>query len=77
MEIETTQLRLAQLAILIFAVMVSISQSALVPWVMVLLGLAMSFSLGTVLAIVNRLHAHNPDDGKHQYSAVLGTHIGG
>ncbi len=47
------------------------------PWTVVVLGLALSFSLGTVLAIVNRIYANQSNDTEHQYSAVLGTHLGG
>lgn len=77
MNFETTQLSLAQLAILIFAFMSLLSQSVLVPWAMLLLGLALAFSLGTAMAIINKIQNHNPEDGKHQYSAILGTHMGG
>ena len=77
MENNTAQLALAQLAILIFSAMVLFSQSGLMLWIAVLLGLALSFSLGAVLAITNNMHAENPSEFRHRHAAVLGTHIGG
>jgi len=77
MNIDKNQLALAQLAILVFAAMALLSHSSLMPWIIAILGLALSFSLGTVLAIINKTHARESENSEHQYSAVLGTHLGG
>jgi hypothetical protein len=52
-------------------------QSVIIPWTIGVLGLALAFSIAAILAIVNRIHESGSTEAKHEYSAILATHIGG
>jgi len=77
MNIDKNQLALAQLALLIFAAMAIMSRSSLMPWVITILALALSFSLGTALAMLNKAQVNESNSSEQNNSAVLGTHLGG
>ena len=74
---QTIQIALAQLALLIFTSMALVSQSKPALWLAIILMLSLSFSLGTALAMINKLYNKKMEELKQQHAATLGTHIGG
>lgn len=76
---QTIQLVLAQLAILIFAGMITVSQPQ--PYFVfsaaLFLGFMLSFSVGSSLALADKIRQSDEAEFKQQHTASLGTHIGG
>ena len=79
MNTQTLQLILAQLAVLIFAGMVMVSQSQpyFVFSVALMLGFMLSFSVGSSLALADKIRRCEELEIRQQHTASLGTHIGG
>lgn len=77
MNTNTIQLVLAQLAILAFAGMVMISHSQFVFSVALLLGFMLSYSIGSSLALADKIRQTQEMEILQQHKASLGTHIGG
>jgi len=79
MNTQTIQLILAQLAILIFASMVMVSplQPNFVFSVALVLGFLLSFSVGSSLALADKIRKSEEVEIRKQHSATLGTHMGG
>lgn len=75
----TVQLMLTQLAILLFAAMVIVAplQPQFVFSVALLLGFSLSFSIGSSMALADKIRRAEEVEIKQQHTASLGTHIGG
>lgn len=77
MNTQAYQLALGQLAMLVFSTIVLISQPKLVFFTALILGLSLSYSVGTAVALVDMLQKSTLDENKQQHTATLGTHLGG
>ena len=79
MNTQTFQLILAQLAILIFATMVVVSPvpPRFVFSVALMLGFMLSFSVGSSLALADKIRQAEADEIRKQHTASLGTYLGG
>ena len=77
MNTQALQLALAQLAMLVFSTMVVISQPKFVYIIAFILGLSLSYSVGTAVALVDKFQKSTLAENKQQYAATLGTHLGG
>ena len=77
MNVQTIQLALAQLTLLIFTVMVLISQTKPARWLAIIVTVSLSFSMGTAMALINKFYNKQVEELKQQHAATIGTHIGG
>ena len=77
MNAQAFQVALAQLAMLIFSTMVVVSQPKLAYVIAIILGLTLSYSVGTAAALADKLHKSAPEENKQEHTAILGTHLGG
>ena len=77
MNSHTAQLVLFQLAILGFCCMVMISHAQFVFSVALLLGFMLSYSVGSSLALADKIRQTQEMEIVQQHKASLGTHMGG
>lgn len=77
MNSHTVQLILFQIAILAFSAMVMISHAQFVFSVAMLLGFMLSYSVGSSLALADKIKQTEEVETRQQHTASLGTHMGG